>query len=78
MKPNTYLCSVVQMQQIFVFYVFHCNLKEKYIRRNVNSKKKAMFICEISIITILICQKLGSVRSVQQKIKLPLPNLNLV
>ena len=31
-----------------------------------------MFISEISII-ILICQKLGSVVPVQQKIKLPLP-----
>ena len=29
-----------------------------------------MFICEISI-TILICQKLGSVGPVPQKIKLP-------
>ena len=32
-----------------------------------------MFICEISII-ILICQKLGSVGPVQQKIKLSSPN----
>ena len=31
-----------------------------------------MFVCEISIIIILICQKLGSVETVQQKIKLPL------
>ena len=30
-----------------------------------------MFICEISIISILICQKLGSVGSVQQKVRLP-------
>ena len=29
-----------------------------------------MFVCEISIIIILICQKLGSVGPVQQKIKL--------
>ena len=42
-------------------------LKEKIIldRRNINSKKKEMFICEISIIIILICQKLGSVGPVQ-------------
>ena len=33
-----------------------------------------MFLCEISIIIILICQKLQSVRPVQQKIKLPLPD----
>ena len=32
-----------------------------------------MFICEI-IIIILICQKLGLVRSVQLKIKLPPPS----
>ena len=39
--------------------------------------KRKMFLCEISIIIIiiiLICQKLGSVGPVQQKIKLPLPN----
>ena len=30
-----------------------------------------MFLCEISIISI--CQKLGSVGPMQQKIKLPLP-----
>ena len=33
-----------------------------------------MFICEISIIIILICQKLESVGPVQQKIELPSPN----
>ena len=33
-----------------------------------------MFICEISIIIILIYQKLGLVGPKQQKIKLPLPN----
>ena len=33
-----------------------------------------MFICDISIIIILICQKLGSVAPVQQKVKLPSPN----
>ena len=33
-----------------------------------------MFICEISIIIILICQKLGSVGPVQQKIKCSSPN----
>ena len=51
------------------------NLKEKdHIKRNINSKKKEMFICEISIIIItLICQKLESVGPVQQKIKLPSP-----
>ena len=77
-KPTTSLCSVIQrcqVHQIFAFYVFSCNLKENYhIRRNINSKKE-MFICEIIIIIIiiLICQKLGSVGLVQQKIKLPLP-----
>ena len=32
-----------------------------------------MLICEISIIIILICQKIGSDGPIQQKIKLPLP-----
>ena len=36
-----------------------------------------MFICEISII-VLICQKLGLVAPVQQIIKLPLPNFNII
>ena len=77
MKPTTSLCSVIQrcqVDQIFAFNVFYCNLKEKdYIRRNINNKKE-MFICEISIIIISICQKLRSVGPVQQKIKLPSPN----
>ena len=30
-----------------------------------------MFICEINVIIILICQKLGTGGPVQQKIKLP-------
>ena len=32
-----------------------------------------MFTCEISIIIILICQKLGSHGPIQQKIELPSP-----
>ena len=59
-----------QVHRIFVFYVFYCGLKENdHIRRNKNSKKKfkKMFICEISIIIILIYRKLGSVGPVQQK-----------
>ena len=62
MKPTTFPCSVIQwyqMHQIFVFYVSYGNLKEKdHIRRNINSKKKEMFISEISIIIMLISQKI--------------------
>ena len=36
--------------------------------------KKDIFICEIDIIIILICQKLGLFGPVQQKIKLLSPN----
>ena len=44
------------------FHMFYCNLKEKDpIRRKKNITK--MFICEISIIIILICKKLGSIGS---------------
>ena len=54
------------------FFVFYFNLKKKdHIRRNINNKR--MFICGISFIIILICQKSRSVGPVQQKIKLPLP-----
>ena len=35
--------------------------------------KRKMFICEIGIIIILICQKLGLVGPGQQNIKLPSP-----
>ena len=34
-----------------------------------------MFICEISIIIILICRKLRSIGPIQQKIRLPSPNM---
>ena len=27
----------------FCFYVFYCNLKEKYIKRNVDSKKRNVY-----------------------------------
>ena len=70
MKPTTLFFSVIQqcqVHQLFVFFGFYYNLKEKYIRTNINSKKKEMFICEISIIIILICQKLGLFGHVQQK-----------
>ena len=36
-----------------------------------------MFIYGISIFVILICQKLGLVGPIQQKLKLPLPNSNI-
>ena len=70
-KPTTSFCSVIhqcQVHQFFVFYVCYCNLKEKnHIRGNINSKKKEMYIHEISIIIIAISQKLGLVGPVQQK-----------
>ena len=43
-KPTTSLCSVIQqfqVHQIFVFYVFYCNLKEKdHIRRNISTQSE--------------------------------------
>ena len=55
----------------FIFHIFYCNLQQKDpIRRKLNSKN--IFVCEISIIIILICEKLGLVTPVQQNIKLPL------
>ena len=47
------------------------------MRRIINSKEKEIFKCEISVI-ILIYQKLGSVGSVQQKIKLSSPKKEVV
>ena len=47
----------------------------KQLNYNINSKKQEMFKKEISIIIIiLVCRKLGSVGTIQQKITLPLPN----
>ena len=55
------------------------NLKEKdHIRRIINSEKRGIFICEVSVIIILIYQKLWSVGSVQQKIKLHWPKAILI
>ena len=73
MKLTTTLCSVIQqcqVHQVFVYYVLYCNLKEKdHMGRKINSKQKEIFYtCEISFTIILICQKLGSVGSVQQKL----------
>ena len=72
MKPTTSLYSVKNVN--FCFLLSYCDLKEKYhIRRNKKFFKKEKLACEISVIIILICQKLGSVGPVQQKIKLPSP-----
>ena len=63
-----------QVHYIFEFYLLYCNPREKdHIRRKLGSKKKNISIY-ISILIILICQKLELVELVQQKIKLLLPN----
>ena len=47
----TYETNHTSNALIFVFYVFYCDLKEKYhIGGNINCKKKEKFACEISII----------------------------
>ena len=38
--------SQYQFDQIFIFYIFYCNLKGK--DRKKKKKEKEMFICEIS------------------------------
>ena len=43
------------------------------VLEKIQMAKKEMFMGEISIIIILIGQKLGSVGPLQQKIKLPSP-----
>ena len=53
------------------WFLSYCNLKENIFHKKVNSKKKYVYMW--SIIIFLICQKLWSVRPLQQKIKLPLP-----
>ena len=65
MRTTTSFDSVIQWCQVhyfFDFYIVCCNPTEK------------VYICEISIIIIMICQKLESVEPIQQKIKLPSPN----
>ena len=58
---------------ICFFIYFTATSKKKIILEEKEIVKRKIFLCEISII-ILICQKLESVRPVQQKIKLPSPN----
>ena len=62
-----------------MFYVFHYNLKEKdHIRKKYELLKKEVFLYEISIFIILICQKFGLITPVQQQIKLSAPNENFL
>lgn len=50
---------------MFAFYALCCGLKEKgQIAKDINSKKGN---------NILVCQKLGSIGPVHQKIMLPSP-----
>ena len=69
--------STISSALNFCFYVFCCDLKEKYLLEERKTVKKKKFVCEMSIIIILSCQKLGSVGPVQQKSTLPSPNVNL-
>ena len=70
------LCLLYQFKirtLLFLFGFFE--LKERVcIRRKINSQRK-VFTWEINIIIILIWWKLGWVVPVQQKIKLPSPNI---
>ena len=77
MKPTTSLQSMIQQCQCtkFLFIMYYFNQKEKYHNRIINSKKIYIFIHKISIIIILIYQKVGLVGLVQQKTKLPSPKL---
>ena len=69
--------SRMSSAQIFCFLCISFIVAQKkqiiYVRRNRNSKKKEMFICEIIFVLILIWQKLGLVRPVQNKKKICLP-----
>ena len=62
----------------FCFYLFYCNLKEKYLIKKIINSKKKIFIWDVSIFIILIYRKFGSVGPVQQKIKLPSPKTMFV
>ena len=75
---TTSLHSVIQrcqVHQIFVFYIFYCNLKEKdHIRRNKNrKKKKCIYVKSVLLLLFFFFDlpKINSVGPVQQKIKLP-------
>ena len=56
-SETNHICDSAMSSALnFCFYVFFCNLKENnQIRRNINNKKKEIFICEIIIIIVLIC-----------------------
>ena len=62
----------------FMFFIYFIATQKKKIMLGKNwIVKRKRFICKISIIIILIYQKLESVGSTQQKIKLPSPQLNI-
>ena len=55
---STMSSALIFFIYLFIFYLFYCDLKEKYhIRRNINLKKKGKFVCEINVIIILIAKK---------------------
>ena len=79
MKPtnlDTLSFNNVECTKFLFFTYFVCwDLKEKYhIRRNINCKRNKSLSEMSIIIIILICQKLGPVGPVQEKIKLLSPN----
>ena len=83
MKPtNLYTLSFnnVECTKFLFFMYFVCwDLKEKYhIRRNINCKRNKSLSEMSIIIIILICQKLGPVGPVQEKIKLLSPNTKVI
>ena len=54
MKLTMSLFSVIQqcqVHEVFVFYVFYCNLKGKNdIRRNINNKKKCVYVKSVLLL----------------------------
>ena len=83
MKPtnlDTLSFNNVECTKFLFFTYFVCwDLKEKYhIRRNINCKRNKSLSEMSIIIIILICQKLGPVGPVQEKIKLLSPDTKVI
>ena len=76
-RPHLFMLWFNDFKCTKLFLIYFLATQKKKITGGKKIVKRKIFTCKIIVIIILICQKLGSVGPVQQKFKLPLPNLDL-